>query len=355
MSDKLYIRTDANEKIAMGHVMRCLSIADAFVHLGGEVEFLVADRYVCDLLEKRGYFYQVLGSNWAEMEGELEQLKRILCAEEDGSYDRKKPKLLVDSYQATKKYLKALQEFSEVIYLDDLNRFKAPVSLLINYVSFQKVDWKAEYNGTDTSLCLGWQYTPLRLAFADCCHEIKKEVTDILLTTGGSDPYEVSVALLEKLLSCDVFALVRFHVVAGRFCTCMDKLQQVAEKNQRVKVYQNIDNMAELMCQCDLAVSAGGTTLFELFACQVPVLAFGFADNQLESLQLLEEQGALYNVGDIRRNVAEGIAEMAERTKWLCMDYEKRSSYALKGHNITDGQGAFRIAEAIKEIDKSNG
>lgn len=354
MSDKLHIRTDANEKIAMGHVMRCLSIADAFVHLGGEVKFLVADTYVCDLLEKRGYSYQVLNSNWTDMEGELEQLKRIFCVAENRSTSRRKPRILVDSYQATEKYLKVLQEFSEVIYLDDLNRFIAPVSLLINYVAFQNIDWKARYHGTDTSLCLGWQYTPLRLAFADCCHEIKKEVKDILITTGGSDPYEVSVVLLEKLLFRETFASVNFHVVAGRFCTCLDKLQQIAEENRRVRLYQNIDNMAELMCQCDLAVSAGGTTLFELFACQVPVIAFGFADNQLESLRLLEEQGALYNIGDIRKDVRECIAEMAEQTEQFCMDYEKRGKYAVKGHGITDGQGAFRIAKAIKEINKRN-
>jgi UDP-2,4-diacetamido-2,4,6-trideoxy-beta-L-altropyranose hydrolase len=353
MSDLLYIRADANETIAMGHIMRCLSIADAFEALGGRVEFLIADDFVCDLLESRGYSYQILETDWKDMEGELEKLKQILDASEEGRSKGEKPKLLVDSYQATERYFQCIRSFADSIYLDDLNRFKAPVSMLVNYVSFQKVHEATLYAGSDTRLCLGWQYTPLRLAFADSTRKEKKEVTDILITTGGSDPYEISVQLAEAFLQRIAFSELHFHIVCGRFCQCVDKLQQLAAKSRQVTVYQNVENMAELMCQCDLAVSAGGTTLFELFASRVPVIAFGFADNQLESLRYLKEQRALVSIGDIRGDMEQGIQKIAAQAEVLCRDENTRRKYAAQGYRVTDGQGAFRIAKAIQDLYKA--
>ena len=50
----LYIRTDMNETIATGHMMRCLSIADAAKKQGQETVFLVADAQAQELLKKRG-------------------------------------------------------------------------------------------------------------------------------------------------------------------------------------------------------------------------------------------------------------------------------------------------------------
>ena len=59
----LYIRTDMNETIATGHMMRCLSIADAAKKQGQETVFLVADAQAQELLKKRGYAYRILGSD----------------------------------------------------------------------------------------------------------------------------------------------------------------------------------------------------------------------------------------------------------------------------------------------------
>lgn len=345
---KLFIRADANEKIAMGHVMRCLSIAEAFRDRGGETEFLLADRYVCDLLEQRGFFYRVLESNWQDMEGEMELLAKIL--QQEMKISKEKPKILVDSYQATENYLRLLGEHARVIYIDDLNRFTVPAAMVVNYASFAKPDCKSLYKDSGAALCMGWQYTPLRLVFADSQHTFCQEVKNVLITTGGSDPYEMSVLLADRLLKLESFKNVRIHVVAGKFCQCIDRLQQMQLQEERLCLYQNISNMEELMCQCDFAVSAGGTTVFELFACGVPVIAFGFAENQMESLHLLAKQGALCYMGDARENVNDTADKIIQQAEEFCRDAALRKEYEKRGHSVTDGKGAFRIADAILEL-----
>lgn len=366
---KLFIRADANEKIAMGHVMRCLSIAEAFRARGGEAEFLLADGYVCDLLEQRGFPFRVLESDWKDMEGEMEQLRNILQQEmkiSDG-----KPKILVDSYQATENYLRLLGEHARVIYIDDLNRFSVPAAMVVNYASFAGLESRSLYKDSEGKktyivqewglegrslykdsevLCMGWQYTPLRLVFADSRHVFCQEVKNILVTTGGSDPYEMSVRLADRLLGNESFKNVRIHVVAGKFCQCTDTLQQMQLREERLCLYRNISNMEELMCQCDFAVSAGGTTVFELFACGVPVIAFGFAENQMESLHLLAEQGALCYMGDAREDVNGTADKIVQQAEAFCRNASLRKEYEKRGHSVTDGRGAFRIADAIQNL-----
>ena len=48
----VYIRTDGNETIATGHLMRCLSIARALKKRGAAVAFLVSDDTSASILQK---------------------------------------------------------------------------------------------------------------------------------------------------------------------------------------------------------------------------------------------------------------------------------------------------------------
>lgn len=67
----LYIRTDMNNMIATGHVMRCLAIAEAAKEQGEQVTFLLSDEQAVELIEQRGYQTIVLHTSWYDMESEL--------------------------------------------------------------------------------------------------------------------------------------------------------------------------------------------------------------------------------------------------------------------------------------------
>ena len=92
----IFIRTDMNEKIATGHVMRCLSIADALKEQGKEVHFLLADEQAQNLIQSRGYESIVLHTVWNDMDSEIPVLLAAI--------DRYKiTRILIDSYQVTLK------------------------------------------------------------------------------------------------------------------------------------------------------------------------------------------------------------------------------------------------------------
>lgn len=103
----IYIRADMNMQIATGHMMRCLSIADALSSMEKSVTFILADDKALSLLKQRGYYAIVLHTDWNNMEGELPALRKVIT-------ENQIDKMLIDSYQVTEKYLKELSRFVKI-------------------------------------------------------------------------------------------------------------------------------------------------------------------------------------------------------------------------------------------------
>ncbi len=70
----IVFRADANEYIASGHVMRCLSIADALFSLGEEVAFITSDENATEMIRNRGHKAICLNTDWNDKEGELDRI-----------------------------------------------------------------------------------------------------------------------------------------------------------------------------------------------------------------------------------------------------------------------------------------
>ena len=188
----LYIRADMNEMIATGHIMRCLSIADAARELGEETTFLLADMQAVELLEDKGYTYIVLNTRWDDMESELDILKNIIF-----KYGIRM--LLIDTYQVTEKYLRELTKITKTIYLDDVNMFHYPVNGIVCYANYYKKFQYANHY-SDIDLYLGLQYVPLRKEFQNCQKKvIRNQIENVLLLSGGSDNYHILKGILEVI------------------------------------------------------------------------------------------------------------------------------------------------------------
>ncbi len=72
------IRADANEKIAMGHIMRCMSIAFQLKKSGHNVIFILAEHYAEHLIVQNGFSCICMEHTYAQMEQELDELSKIL-------------------------------------------------------------------------------------------------------------------------------------------------------------------------------------------------------------------------------------------------------------------------------------
>jgi UDP-2,4-diacetamido-2,4,6-trideoxy-beta-L-altropyranose hydrolase len=332
-ADNLYIRTDMNAEIATGHVMRCLSIADAASSLGLAPVFILADDNALELVSGKGYEAVVLGTTWNHMDEELPALLDVIKK-------RNIKSLLVDSYMVTYNYLKRLSEEVKVSYIDDIDAFEYPVERIICYANFYSKCSYAKRNN-EKDLLLGCKYAPLRQEFKNLSAKVVNDnINRILLLTGGADPYHA----LKKILDALAGSGWAIDVICGRYNTDYDYMVKKYQNDEKINIIQHTNKLIDYMKEADVAISAGGSTLYELCAVGTPTITYALADNQLDNVRQFKNDGLMPYVGDVRHddfvsNIL-GCMEMMAQT-----DYRRKIS--AKMQMLVDGNGAERIAKAL--------
>ncbi len=384
----IYFRVDGNSDIATGHIMRCLAIARACVQAGRRqgqcvrISFLVSDDRSRSLLEDRfeipgEFVIDSLNSDYRNMEAEIPALLSHIAygagtgQEPCDSTACERPWLFVDSYFASPDYFGLLLPHCKIAYLDDLRSFDCPVDLIINYDTERDCP---HYAGAAHKL-LGRQYTPLRAQFHAPVYDVRPKAEHVLLSTGGTDPCGAAEHLLHIIFDCqnnpdstgedarpsgfgsmDRLKTLHYHIVTSRANTRYESLLSLSQKNPHIHIHENVTDMASLMASCDLAVSAGGTTLSELCAVGVPTISYLMADNQRTAVEGFAAPGIIPCAGDIRPLPASGslpapvIANILHYMTQVSYNFEVRqkSSHAMRA--FLDGCGAGRIACALLSL-----
>ncbi len=370
----LYFRTDGNAHIATGHIMRCLAIARACARRNARITFVVSDEESQSLLQGRFHAddefpIHCLHCDYRAPEKELQALLSYLGRESSAA----RPWLLIDSYFATPAYFAALRPHCLTAYLDDLRSFPCDVDLLIHYDS---EDDCAYYQHAARKL-LGSRFTPLREQFEKPPYTVRAQAQNILLSTGGTDPYGVAEGLLENIFyptdfSCPTLQAYDYHVLTSRTNPRYHALLDRASSNPRLHIHEGVADMASLMGACDLAVSAGGTTLCELCAVGVPTVSYLMAENQRTAVEAFAQRGLIPCAGDIRsgHTPTEPTASPDRETTLLnrstllhILDFlthmsanvEERAEASRSMRAFLDGLGAERIAEALISPSASDG
>ncbi len=336
-------RVDANEVIATGHLMRCIAIAQGFQKQGEEVMFFLAEEKETNRLKAQNMPYIILHSRWDALEQEVLDLKRLLKQYQI-------TKLIVDSYQAAASYLEELNQCVKVIYIDDMEKALYPVSAVLHYSSWpEDKAYERRYNGTGTICMAGMQYTPLRTEFYP--NQGNNAQKNILITTGGTDQYNIAGRLLEYFIKADKRQSdIHFLVISGSMNQNKPFLENLAKDHPNIILYENVNCMGKLMRSAYLAVSAGGTTLYELCACRVPTVCFSFADNQEGFTCEMGKRGIMRYAGDARKS--EDIVERIYNNMMeLWEDTHLYVQYQKKMGRLVDGKGVERIVENVLALE----
>ena len=337
----IFIRADGGREIGSGHIMRCLSIAGALQRQGQEVLFILANDSAAGLLAERGQKYRILDSDCRRMEKELSVLRPLLEA-----YT---PKLfLADSYFVTEEYLKQVGKYTKTAYIDDLGMFPCPADVVINYNIYgEALPYREKALPQNRAFLLGCSYAPLREEFENAVYAVREKAAHVLITTGGGDKYNLAEQILGSVLSEETCGRLQYHVVSGSFNSHLPSLQAVAAKHPNVKVYENIRNMAALMAQCDIAVTAGGSTMYELCAVGVPIICFSFVDNQERLVETFAQKGIVCYGGNYLREKEELPKKAAGYVRLLAESKTLREEYSRLERGLVDGRGAERIAKEL--------
>ena len=297
-----------------------------------------------------------------DMEAELPEMIEILkaCDKEQ------KPILLIDSYNVTERYLRELSEYAYIAYIDDLRQLDFEYDLLINYDYVNKeniLSYEESYSKAKKKL-LGLAYTPLREQFAMTKRSVSgvwerervvSPIKNVLIASGGSDPEHALLRISEVLMD---IPNLQIHLLVGKLCNDRKEILELSEKNPEISVHENVTDMAGLLTRMDMAVSAAGTTLYELCACSVATISYSFADNQIPGALAFDKAGVIPYAGDLRKeSVAltsgESTAPLSAIKQFIeGLDGERALAQASAMHSLIDGHGSERIAKELASIVK---
>lgn len=358
----ILFRADANQTIGMGHIMRCLSIADAMAATSNstilprgkqDIKFMLADEGISDLIRNRGYEPIVLHTDYRVVDSEIEKWTEL-----EDSIDA--DLIIVDSYYVTPTYLTYLKDnIGRVCYIDDVLSFPYPTDILINYNAYASAEsYHTLYSSSEVEpeFILGVKYAPLRSSFIGVeRREQREEVKDVLLSTGGSDELHIALSFVKYL--CDQQPDGRtYHILLGAMNQDKTEIREMAEKMDNIILHENVQDMRGLICSMDLIVSAAGSTLYEICACGVPLITFVTADNQIRGAEAFSSLGLAVNIGDLREPesikrgaVISGTLDSQAIEKMNSLTTEARVKMSKRQRAIIDGCGAERLAEALFE------
>lgn len=363
---RVAIRADGGKGVGLGHIMRCLSLAKAFRRAGHFVYFFTKFNMGISLIEKETFEVIRIPSEEKAAEGFFYGNSEQLVDEADiilGLLHKYNIDILiVDSYNITNQYFLTLKSsVGCLVYIDDENKSTYPVDVVING-NITAADLGYRKYADNQVLLLGPQYNMIRDEFKNISPRgIRENVEEIMITTGGSDPYHMTEKLLNFLLNNDYFSKVRFNVLVGGGFTTSQELIHLSKNHDQVVLYSNMvadtsqimrhSSISEIMLRSDLAISAGGSTLYEFAACGVPVLAFIVAENQRFLVEKMEHLGYIVNLGWYNQICEEQVVDY---TRSLINDYAVRTQMSSKCLGLVDRLGTERIVkELAQKFDSS--
>jgi len=337
---RVLFRPDAGPSAGLGHVRRCLSLAAALQALGAECSWLLTDgdNVTRQLIRSGNYDVE-----FAHISEDDRDLKEIISLIRRGEFSV----AVVDSYRLKGDHLLRLREEGLfVVCIDDLAQYPFPCQLVVNS-RIQASQLPYSSSSGDTRFLLGSEYALLSPEFWHLPNrKPSKGVQSVVLTLGGLDPHNLMPRLIRGF--DDVPVAFDLRCIVGPFFQNRADIETAAKSCRRKIVFvESVRSVCDVMREADLAVSAGGQTLFELAAVGTPTIAIQVADNQAGNLRDFADKGIIRFVGrfsdpDLMRVVSDAVSSLANSG-------QTRLKMSEIGMRLIDGLGAERVAGYVAE------
>ncbi|HLY08072.1 MAG TPA: UDP-2,4-diacetamido-2,4,6-trideoxy-beta-L-altropyranose hydrolase [Planctomycetota bacterium] len=334
----LLIRADASVRIGAGHVMRCLALAQAWQEDGGDVILLSSpgiEPWIPRLEAEK-----IRVRRMDEVPGSREDAAGMAALVRETSAVW----AVLDGYAFTPEYQGLLgQAGVTFLFIDDEPRDPSPAAALTLHPGLQSREGGSHRGGARRTLLEGGRHLLLRkefLPWRTWTRAVPPAAARILITLGGSDPDNLASRVVEAIGMCRTRAWEAMLVVGPSNPHGAELQARIEEQRLPIRVRRGADDMASLMSWADVAVSAAGSTSWELAFMGLPAVLVVSADNQRTVAASMTEAGVAVSLGEASALGPEAIADHLDR---LGGDAPLRGEMSRKGRILVDGGGARRV------------
>lgn len=335
-------RCDASPTLGGGHVMRCLALADVLTEAGGRCTFAVRAGTAETVPMLAEHAVELIPLD-CEPDGEAAMLSRLL----PGGADI----LVVDHYRRGLEFERACRPiFRRIMVIEDVNERTHDCDLLLDQTLGRSARDYAELVPPSCRLLLGASYALLRREFP----RARAAALDrrgsrgpgslcILVNFGATDPSDATSTALEGIALAAV--PTRVTVVLCSASPNIERVRRVAGALPfPTALCTDSRDVADLMSRADLAVGAAGFASWERCCMGLPALVIETADNQRRIAAALAAAGAVWLLGEAASVTPDDVAGALRR---LADEDGLLREMSLRARAVCDGQGAFRVHEAL--------
>lgn len=366
---EIAFRVDSSVHIGSGHVMRCLTLADALSAQGARCRFISRTHpgHLLEMIRQRGHDVEVLPQGDPLDDNASPYAHWLGCSwQQDAAHSRaaltpcRPDWLVVDHYALGAPWESAIASHcGKLMVIDDLaNRVHHGDLLLDQNLGRSYQDYASKVPPHCTVLT-GPGHALLRPAFsalrpASLARRQHAGLQRILVTMGGGDPRDATRRCLAGIRDSLQFSRlkmidIRITVVLGPQAGSLDLVREMASQMPcSTEVLVNVEHIAELMANSDLAIGAAGSTSWERCCLGLPTLMLVLADNQREAARQLALAGAArqIEVGD----------ELADQLQQALISFVNEpntlTDMAVRAAAITDGMGTSRVLASMRAIQR---
>lgn len=357
-------RTDASIEIGTGHVMRCLTLAQALRGAGVKCRFITRalPGHLAGRIEAEGFDVALLPepdgpiparppshAHWAGVDWKQD------AAETQAAMVATPPDwLILDHYAFDMRWQKAARpEGAKLMVIDDLADRLHDCDLLLDQNLGHDTTGYTGLLPEECTCLIGAQYALLRPEFSDrraaaLSARTGRGLKCLLITMGGVDSVDATSVVLQALLEASLPEDLRISIIMGSGAPALERVQRLArDMPWPTEVVVDVSDMARRMAEADLAIGAGGATTWERCCLGLPSIMVEIADNQVGIIKAMVSSGAALDPGPLHapefvHNLQSALAEANNPGRLIEMS-EKAAA-------ICDGDGRDRVLNELYPV-----
>lgn len=341
----IVFRCNASPAVGLGHLVRCRALAQELKRQGESCVIVGPPKSYATAQDEDFIEDWIEVGEWMSAEQDATRFAEIV-RNQFACF------AVLDDYRVDADYQKLLSA-SGLHWLQFDGTAKKPLwaDLIVNPSPAKRVaEYRNVVHNPASQLLLGPAYAVLRAGFppVDSLRPAGRPIEKILVAFGGGDDRGGIEFALSSLIG-NAPVDWRYVVISGGHNPRNPELTGWVEAHGqgRVSLLINPDNVAEIMADCDLAVMAGGTSIYEASSCLLPMVLIAIADNQIQQAKAWAVAGAALFLGSLHEVDASQLSFAVSK---LAAADALRHDLAVKAADLVDGKGAQRLASKIIEL-----
>jgi spore coat polysaccharide biosynthesis predicted glycosyltransferase SpsG len=324
----ILVRAYGSHLMGMGHLYRVKKIVNGFKAMDNTITFTLLTRKYDEAID---VYTQIPVNERIEINKDAQETEELVLI--SGMIERF-DFVLNDQLNTSKNMGVLLSQAHKSITFDDLGEGNQYFDHIINVLYPTQKQLKNEFNSYGFLILDDNSRIKNSLIF-------KEEIQTIFVNQGAADTWGAIPEMIKDLNKIDINFKIK--VLLGPSFRDHNKLADVLKCNtKQIEIYNFVDNVSEIVQECDLAILGAGNTLFEVASLGIPIIASTREEKELITIDRLSKDNIVYTINTIYESGLEAIVRK------VIDDEEGRREKFVRNRKLFDSHGLYRIYELAK-------